>query len=75
MSGRKDTAAGLFLAGVLTLFAGEALAQAALRGAVEEDPINRVGRTAGDIARNVTPTGSRAVGAPALRQNTTRRRL
>jgi hypothetical protein len=75
LSIRKDSAAGLILAGVLTLSASQAFAQAALRGAVEEDPISRVGRTAGDSARLATPTGARPVGAPALRQNTSRRRL
>jgi hypothetical protein len=75
LSRRKDSATGLLLAGVLTLLANEAHAQAALRGAVEEDPISRVGRTAGDASRNVTPTGFRAAGAPSLRQTTSRRRL
>jgi hypothetical protein len=50
-------------------------AQSLLRGTVEDDPIQRVGRTASEQTRNsVTPTGTRATGAPPLRQ-TIRRRI
>jgi hypothetical protein len=56
------------------LLTSTAHAQALLRGTVDDDPILRVGRTASEQQRNVvTPTGTRAAGAPPLRQTTRRR--
>jgi hypothetical protein len=58
-----------------TMF-GSAAAQSSLRGTVDEDPIARVGRTASERDRNtITPTGTKATGSPALRQNVRRKSL
>ena len=64
------------------LLAGMALGggttHAQLRGTVDDDPIARVGRTAGESARSqanqITPAGRRAQNAPPLTQQRFRRR-
>jgi hypothetical protein len=70
---RLKALAALALAG--TMLGGFPAIAQGLRGTVDEDPISRVGRTAGDQSRNnqITPTGRRAVNAPPLRQNVRRR--
>ena len=58
-----------------TVLTGLPAAAQVLRGAVDDDPINRVGRTASEGQRNrITPTGRRADTARPIRQ-TSRRRL
>jgi hypothetical protein len=62
----------ILLAGTM-LGSSPVLAQT-LRGTVDDDPIQRTGRTAGEPVRNqVTPTGRRADNAEPLRQNVRRR--
>jgi hypothetical protein len=72
---KEELLAGVALVGVACLLLTiPAEAQSLLRGTIEDDPIQRVGRTASESQRNsVTPTGTRAAGAPPLRQATRRR--
>jgi hypothetical protein len=63
-----------FAGTVLAGFSSSVQAQSLLRGAVDDDPIQRVGRTSAEQQRNaITPTGTRATGAPPLRQAVRRR--
>ena len=72
-SGKNQVWMALLLASAW-LGSSPAMAQA-LRGTVDDDPIVRTGRTAGDAGRNlVTPTGRRADEAQPLRQSVQRRR-
>jgi hypothetical protein len=65
--------AALLLAGV-SLAATAAHGQSVLRGAVDDDPIQRVGRTASEANRNVVrPTAPRIDAAAAQRQAARRR--
>jgi hypothetical protein len=69
---RNQVLAVILLTGTM-LGSSPVLAQA-LRGTVDDDPIVRTGRTAGEPVRNqVTPTGRRADNAEPLRQNVRRR--
>ncbi len=70
--GKNQGLAVILLAG--TMLGGTPACAQSLRGTVDDDPITRVGRTAGDANRNVvTPTGRRADSAEPLRQNVRRR--
>jgi hypothetical protein len=74
---RTQLGLGMILLTSTLLVVPHALAQSALRGTVDEDPITRVGRTAADNTRNqplTTPTGTRVDGVRPLRQRRVTRR-
>ncbi len=67
--------AALLLAGI-SLAATAAHGQSVLRGAVDDDPLQRVGRTASEAARNaVRPPTQRATTASALQRRASRPRI